>query len=588
MFTILQKILSDRKVVFTVAVLFALLLMLSLGGCRKSDVITQIIYDQTAKVIDYNAPPIIHEIETENTNIDLPTKKTEDVEKKTEEKKVAASEGDSDSEDEIARKVPDKKADKVSDVTEAPKKDPKEEPDQEEKGDEDAGKDDETQSASEDPESRQITDDKGNVIDLPEDVNSVVAAGDAALIVQMLGGSNILAGTSSGFSGNALAKSVFSDEGLSSAKNLWGASGATAMSAANFKTLIGLKPDACIGMPGESTFSDAQIKELKENKIAYVTLPGTGTHDNIVSAVKIAGNLIGDRSEETGGVNALTLSEDYESYCNDLIDSVTDKVGGRFTWNDTDFNNDYNVNGNKAYSGKQTSNGKYTLLISGWDSAATYSMKDGEDVLFKEKGLAVAPQGYSGSPVSFYMSVGGACNNGARFSNDKKDQYAALPVNVNILKNVIDGSSLSVYPETSECFTWAQGRGVDAMLGSEEFPAVVVESDNTKKKIQASRLLWKPSEQITVGSKTDYGFEANGRMILSYIRDDYDVFVNPCGIESWLKGSPESILEMVWTSNVFNGKYDDSAVKEEIKNFYTKFYRYDLSGTEVNNIIKGK
>lgn len=550
----------------------------SFSGCRESMVIQEILYNQMAEEMDENNQTIVAQNDPDSNEEDeeLTRKKISDSQKKSDKEKTAASKGNKKNDGEASKAVSDNDADS-KDNSGSGKANDKD-------GDGESGRGSNSAGASENPNDRQITDSDGNIIDVPEDVNSVVVAGSAAGIVQMLGGKDILAGTSSSFMNNSMAQSVFGGEGVSEAETLWDGDGSSPMADSQFSKLLSMKPDVCVGISGETNFSDSQIAKLKEKKIAYVTLPRLNTADNIRDAVKTTGELLGDRSG-SGGVNAKALADEYESYCDQLVSEVTAKTG-RFTWNNIDFNNDYNLHGEKTVSGT-SQNGKYTLLLSSWDGSADFKLSQDGKVLFDIGGVAVAPQGYSNSPVSYYMSVAGVCNNGARFIRSDSDVYGAIPLNINTAQGSITGSSLQLYPIRTESFTraWNNG-GIDVSLGERQFPAIVVDSSSTKNAIQSSEI-WQKSERVTQGYDTDFGYIREGRLIRSYVRGDYEIYVNPSGVMSWTDGSVESVLESVWTAWKFHGKYTESEVKSEIREFYKKFYRYDLSDSELNSILYG-
>jgi hypothetical protein len=584
----------NQRTVKIVIVVLACLLAVSLSGCRKSDVITQIIYDQTSKEIDYTNKTVIikNTLDSDTPDDKLETKQDSDTEKKDETISVPAIQGDDKSDKSVPKTVPDNKDnDKNTDE----KKEASDEEDEDDSGDMDKGGDD-SGGPSNDPNSREIEDENGNKVVMPEQVNKVVAAGDAAIIVQMLGGKGVLAGTSQNVLNSALSKKVFAAQGISTAKQLWSGDGSSSMSDSNFKALLKMKPDACVGVSGASSFSTSQIKTLKEKDIPYVTLPRMNTHSNVVRAVNIAGKMIGDRSTSEGGINAPDRAAAYEDYTEDLISRVTKKSGGIFTWNKIDFNNDYAINGLKLISGSPAKKGKYTLFISDWDSSATFEMTDSGSTLVNEAGVAAVPSGYSASPLSYYMSVAGTLNNSARFIDRKKDLFAAIPLNLNTADVGIIGTNtnkLSLYSDKAESFTrvWNVG-SIDIGLGQGDFTAVVVDSESTKSKIQNSETVWRPYGKIVVDSITDYGFsvETSGgpRLVISYVRGDYDIYVNPYGITSWSNGSPESVLETIWASWRISGKSSEGDVKSEVKTFYKQFYDYDLSDSDISSILKGK
>lgn len=563
-------------------------LVFTFTGCRKSSVIEKIIYDQKANEIDYESGFFIAKNDLKNSKIDpdLPSKKTEKSKKKEKKQKEANKKGTQNNPGKTAKTKLDPNADKKGAKKEIPKKD---DIDNEKKGEKNDGKGNKGGGESEDINSRQIYDNSGNTIDVPEHVNKVVAPASAAGIVQMLGGKNILVGSSSDFLGSSLVQEVFSDEGISSASTLWNGDGSDVMSDSNFQKLLSLKPDVCIGVSGESNFSNSQISKMKEKKIAYISLPNMNTHKNILDAVEIMGSVISDRTAK-GGVNGKKLAASYEDFSENLIKEMTDKSGGRFTWDNIDYNNDVDVNGIKKYSGSISKKGKYTLYISDWESNATYAMSHGGDLMFQETGLAVSPQGYSYSPLSYYMSASGTCNNAARFTNRNKSTYPVIPVNVNTATNKISGSSLSLYEDLNECFTRVyNGSSSDVALGESDFKKIVVENSDIKSKIQSSNKLWKNHGQTKVGNRTDYGFVGdNGELVTSYIRGDYDILVNPHGVSSWVEGSQESFLETVWVSSKITGVSSDSDVKREVRDFYKTFYRHDLTDSQLNRILGGK
>jgi hypothetical protein len=119
----------------------------------------------------------------------------------------------------------------------------------------------------------------------------------------------------------------------------------------------------------------------------------------------------------------------------------------------------------------------------------------------------------------------------------------------------------------------------------------VVNSAATKRKIENSATVWKSYGKNTVDGMTDYGFVANTesgeRLVISYVRGNYDIYVNPCGLTDWTVGSPESVLESIWASWRIAGNSDESDVKREITTFYKTFYRYDISNIEINQILTG-
>lgn len=561
--------------------LMVLVCTVLLSGCRESLVIQEIIYDQASKDIDFQNELKIAENNEDSQNEDenLPQKKSEKADKKAEEKHQASKKGDkkNDGEASDTKHNPDAKNNEDND-SEGSKAGKNGEKDQ-------ASDDNSTAGASDNPNDRQIYDGNGNVIDLPEKVNSVVVSGDAAPIIQMLGGKSIISGSSASFTGSSLAKEVFKSEDLDKAKTLWDGDGSSAMSSSDFNELIKMDPDVCVVVSGQNSFTDSQLSTLKKKGIACVTLPPLNTSYNIQDAVTVAGDMIGDRSGEKGGVNAKDLASEYVSYCKKLVSEVKGKTG-LFTWNNIDFNNDASVNGTKKTK-STASNGQYTLYISQWENASYTITNNSGSSLYSDSGVAVAPQGYSNSPLSYFLSVAGVCNNGARFTRNARSEYAIVPFNRNVFHHNTTGGH-SFYGDTNENFVRVKSGTIDIGLGENKFKSIIVDSASTKNKIQSSKS-WKTYGRVTSNNVTDYGFLADdGSMVTTYIRDSYNVYVNPCGVGSWTSGSAESVLETKWAAWKFHSAYSESQVKEEIKKFYSKFYRYNLSDSQVNSILSGK
>ncbi|MDR2487310.1 MAG: hypothetical protein LBD12_05030 [Clostridiales Family XIII bacterium] len=569
----------------------ALLLVLLLGGCRRSEVIEQLIYDQTRQEVDVtqdildpaDAPsdaPI-----DENLADDTPA----EDDSKGERKEVAAAPAEKGTEAKEDAATPEEKPDEQA-VTdgEVGGEDEQEDTDEDKPGDNASGTEDDSAGVSDNVNDRPIVDASGKTIDVPSEVNKVAAAGDAALIVQMLGGDGILAAAPSTFLEDAFTKRVFGNA-LDGAQTLWGGGGEAPMTEANFRRLLEADPDVCVSVAGGGAFSDSQLDRLATQGIAYYTLPKLNTWDNIQLAVQSAGELIGDRSQTKGGIDAPALAREYEAWCGALLKTVNNAAGGRFTYDDIDYNNDIDRNGERKFGGRQTKDGHYTLVLTGWDGKANFVMKHGGRTIFSEKGIAKSTRGYSNSPLSYFLSEAGVCNNGARFRAGSEHAFAALPVNLNTSNNTIQDSGLRIYPTATESFARVWGDGKDIALGDEGFPAIIAASRDIADGIRASRTLWKPHAPITVDKATDFGFlGSGGELITSYVRGDYAVFVNPHGIASWTEGSVESVLEAPWALSRFGGARGEAEVRVDIRSFYETFYRYTPSGSDLDVILRGK
>ena len=64
------------------------------------------------------------------------------------------------------------------------------------------------------------------------------------------------------------------------------------------------------------------------------------------------------------------------------------------------------------------------------------------------------------------------------------------------------------------------------------------------------------------------------------------VFTNPCGAFVWCARSADEILQIVWAPTVIQPElFTDVDMSTYVKDFYAKYYRYDLTDAEVREIL---
>lgn len=545
----------------TAAVLLLLFAMaISLCGCRESLVIAKIIHDQQQEEIDPQTQLARNDENNEEEDEDLPQKKTTEATKSNEPTHQADTRDQKQNNPGSAPKtVHDKNSSKNNEADKSGSN----------KGDDSKNKNKNASGGngssggggSEGGQggTRQIYDDNGNVVDLPEEVNSVVAAGDAGVMVQMLGGKGILSGTSASTAFNSIAQSVFADEGFDKVQAYWDGKGNTQMKSADFNALLANKPDVCVGTSG--SFSGSQIEKLQSKGISYVALPAMDTPEHIEKAVSILGKMIGDRSKN-GGVNAKKLAADYVDYCDDLLNKVSKKVG------------------NSADS-------TFGLYVGGWDDVASLSISSAG---FQETGIAYTSTGIR--PVAMYMQIGGVTDNTMVYKMTEAKDYAIVPLNVNVESGVSISNGLSMLQKTDNN---SLVRNSMFNLGDSHFQWIITDSQYTRDAIENSRStggMWTsfPRTTVTGGgtSITDWGFVSGSRLVRTNIRGDYQITVNPYGAASWADGSPESVLESMWSAYRIAGAFSEADMRAEIKSFYSKFYRCSLSSSQINTILAGQ
>ena len=234
-----------------------------------------------------------------------------------------------------------------------------------------------------------------------------------------------------------------------------------------------------------------------------------------------------------------------------------------------------------------------TLYLSGWDYNATLLISSGEgNVLVQEGGLGVVKNDPSENPLQYYLAAGGVINNAFELSSYRGRTYAAIPLNINVhsQNTSVSGGGVELYRPTSYSFARYYGGNGSIGLGEKLFPCVVTNSAQTKAALEQSKIngIWQNFGRVTVNAATDYGFAAYNTLVRTWVRADFQIYVNPYGVTSWADGSAESVLESIWAAYQINGAYSRGDVKSEMQAFYQEFYDYNLSDSEMELILQGK
>ncbi len=496
---------------------------------------------------------------------------------------------------------------------------------------------------------KQIYDADGNLIDLPDSVDTIVAAGEAALITQMLGGEGVLLASSSDFLSNSLVQSVFADEGIAGVETLWSGDGSAPMSDDSFARLLELDPDCVLTMSGEANFSTDQETQLKEAQIYIVALPALTSSDNICTAVETVGQVLDDH--EVGDTTSVALAEEYVAYESDLVAEVQGKKGAYHIYmNSSD-------QARRAYFtniSNTISNGDFAMILYDWDDSFSFSYSYNGTTYVYQSGGAIVSRSYKWNPMSYYLAVAGVMNT-ATGSSTTEDYTVYVPFYTLGLASGLndedqnqDGlyvgralGSLGIFSTSNIGYTASGGSeiymgaysassgnymitgysmwaglgitsqlnqspwyvsGAYAWLGTNRFPYVIAANAEIATKLETEKAnsgslyairTWGIDVGSTIYVATYNPTTEQQQLVINYYttqRQDYDIVVNPSGCGDWLTGSVESMLESVWISNLYYGDetYSDIAMEEKILEFYETFYRHSLSGSELNDILDGE
>lgn len=573
--------------ILIVAILF------SFSACRKSPVLEQVIYTDNEQV-DQNSQKNKNEKDNEEQNQDIYSQKEDKSDTKRDYDNLKPLKGNQKNNKKAADEVYDSNSSSQNTATNTETKNT---PSSENGKTNEGTQENPTVKKTKDFVYKEIVGSKGERIDVPTDVNTVSAVGDAAVISQMLGGvlnnkSRIVASSES-FSQNEVAHTVFSDEYIAGIETLWEGKGKTPLSSDNFAKLIELFPDVCFVISGDMTFTEEQLKTLSEEyKICVVTLPKLNNPDNIKTAIRIVGEVLGDKTS-SGGTNAESIASKYISWYERTISSVESK-NKRFSFDNVDYSYDSYENYRVKKYGNPNQDGFFTLFISDWDTGATYKISSEHSVAVEGTGVAVAASGYSTTPTSYYLSLGGVCNTAAAYSDiyRLKNWYVCPLYSPSKLPNII--GSIGILDRGISTYLTSANK-TSPYLGSEKFPALIVADNSIKENILAQKNMsgnsfWKVYGYASNGQAScSNGFvDASNQLIYSGISGDYDIFVIPNGVGDWSSGSPESVLLSVWSCQKYYNLFSENEVKNYIKDFYSEFYRYELSDSETEEILRGR
>ncbi len=563
-----------------------LLALLLLPGCRNSPTLVQPVYNQTAPEITQEDRMLDNQQDHEEEDDQLSSKK-ESAEADTTRDQEASNPQVGDNpqtgaEDRQEQLPPDQRGSSTQAV---PSQDPNMAPEGEPEAIAGEGGDTSVKAAPDGTGGRQIVTAYGAEVTIPEAVNRVSATGDAALLVQMLGGTQCLTAVSQDFQSNDRIQAAFAREGAAAIPALWSGSGNSPMDGASFEQLLALAPEVCFTVSGQNSFTDAQLAALEEAGIVRVTIPSMASDEGLLEAVRIVGEVLADQSGN-GGQNAGEAAARYLQWHDQVLADVSERVQ-RFTANQVDYNNDGTSNQIKTVSGETAASGMYTLYIESWDETAQYQLYTELGVELSTSGMAVARKGYTESPMDYYLSMGGVDD---RAASGAAGSYTVRWY-VNPFSSVLHNFSISGtdgigYDKqvNGTRLTAAGGNG----LGDANFPALILSSASLEPKIRASAL-WQNYGYITNNTKGGYGFlDVNNNIVTSTIHGNYACYVLPTGIKCWSEGSPESVLTSVWAAEKFYGAFTEAELTAYLKQFYSEFMRYDLSDSEAAAILAGQ
>ncbi len=416
---------------------------------------------------------------------------------------------------------------------------------------------------------RQIVDGRGVYVEIPEDVSSTAAAGDTAAVLAMVGGEKTIKASSESFAWNAYQDSEIGRD----IAVLWPGDGSMLMTEENFNVLLSIAPEVVVESSGTSSFTDEQLTRLSEAHIAYVVLPAMDSIDDMKLAVDVAGQLIGNQAAEGVG-DSNDLASAYRNYADELLEAVSGRVSSAGTA--AGFS-DLNESGDGRY------NGKYSLFIKGWDPDARWTIT-GMGTEWKS-GIGAA---YTGNVLekstvfmSQLMSVAGLENTMERKNDELASYIEYLSPGKGTRERLSASGAMASRMNNNQLLEINGSR-----LGEGKFPAVMITGSAARTALLNDEL-WQVYgiAYSADGAMHTNGFTlSNGSMVSSSIYGPYEVYVLPKGLGTWYN-SPEAVLNTCWMAWKYYNAYTEEEVMEEVKKYYSVFYRIILSDDQARNMV---
>ena len=473
-----------------------------------------------------------------------------------------------------------------------------------------------------------MEDTAGNFTELPA-VDSIAAVGQAAVVVQMIGGAGALAAADSELLDSQFS-SVFADEGAADIVRAWtdgGSAAAVSMDAiaqSGAQLLIVEDRDFTANMPElERKKLNKMLEEKTIQKVMYADLSNT---TNLKSFVRKIGQSLRDSTTIGNKGKTEDIAEQYVSFHDTLVRDCANNNGGLAYDPTSPELTVYELGGNvgKLSTGDQLGfNGeaKYTLLIDEWDSSVSYLYGDAWNPSMS--GMALSKVGFADSPVSYYIQAGGLINNAAARGNAsdpglfpvwqfssmlpviKDPAYVAystggpFDLSKTPSKRASGSGWDSVLLTTSQNLAWGSPNP-GSSYGTTLFPKLIAATQEIKRQMidnsDGDDDEYHPFETTTDDVRGARGFNAGGdeiyfscigapgasETVTRTIGDsitDADIVVNPHGLFcSWTEyGSVEGVLEAAWVNDVVNGESASVDWLSKVTEFYNTFYRYDCS-----------
>lgn len=472
----------------------------------------------------------------------------------------------------------------------------------------------------------------------PPHADRIAACGQAAVLVEALGGGSALAamdeatyyGTQTSSAGSF--SEVFGDElpaDFAQTALLWSGDGSSPGNLTDAEALASACGEGGVILYDqaqgdlESRFSTSALEVLDRAGITYIPVDFSSVQ-GMLDAANVVGEVL---SESTAAPQAKSNAEAYWRTVNDLVTQAADSHGGTLAARDESTSGSRLLSSYNScpVSGSRTN---HTFSAFGTSYVRGIGYTNGSYALDSESGLLFTGSTAS-SPLSFWAQAAGVWDRGAdvvNSSSPKNDTAMLYGVVTGAYYDISFFSSATGSPLLTRCVSKVLLGTEDRInatsssnfgdgLGSAVFPYLIVSSsgsstsDEVKQSIVAQMLSSDPlnpysilpwyrqspnnmetveaSSVSIIGSTTD---NAKGSVFVDQgVAASDTVRANPSGLlGSWTSGSMECVLETVWLARIYSAapvnsdyspicSYSEQQLADAVTSFYETFYRMDAA-----------
>lgn len=420
--------------------------------------------------------------------------------------------------------------------------------------------------------------DDGTYTKLPTGTKKIAAAGQYALIVQMLGGKGALSAADETWLSETRSSGAFPNEGLESVSTAWGGDGTNA-GTVDVNAIVASGTDTVLISASYGALTDDQKRVLNEAGVNVVVMPVVGVADaldaDIVQAVRVVGELLKNAGTSIQ-YDAQAMASKYVSQHDDALNKCLTANGGYTTRLVGGANRAWIYQGNSVIDGLATSyfsDTRYVMAyVDDWaESDASTRLEDRAfqgDYVYPSLGDSEKVEVDISDGLGQYLSASGLVNSAYALFDYYLQCAGAMDIAMGNQINDGNGAAQGIHSKEMNfyklwfSFTSLSQSGEYATVGDGNYPAIVARTTEYAERIVSS---------------------ANKVRGVYNIGQPYEVWVMPSGLSgSWTDGTAESFLVAPWAYCMYQQNKNLESCNGFVTDFYSTFYRCD-AGDLVQN-----